>query len=61
MSISEELQRQNDRLQFVMNLNEQNHVEPHTPRGLTRDCTNIRQVIHADAVTVALPDSASEN
>jgi len=59
MSISEELQRQNDRLHVATESDEQNHVEPQPPRGLTRDCSEYRQVIHADAVTVALPDSAS--
>jgi len=39
MSISEELQRQNDRLPVATESDEQNHVEPQPPRGLTRDCS----------------------
>ena len=59
MSISEELQRQNDRLQLLLNLTSRITSSLNLREVLRAIAANIRQVIHADAVTVALPDSAS--
>jgi len=59
MSISEELRRQNDRLQLLLNLTSRITSSLNLREVLRAIAANIRQVIHADAVTVALPDSAS--
>src|SRR6266478_3110731 len=59
MSISEELQRQNDRFQLLLNLTSRITSSLNLREVLRAIAANIRQVIHADAVTVALPDSAS--
>src|SRR2546430_7711419 len=59
MSISEELQRQNDRLQLLLNLTSRITSSLNLREVLRAIAANIRQVIHADAVTVSLPDGAS--
>src|SRR5260370_19345111 len=59
MSITEELQRQNDRLQLLLNLTSRITSSLNLRPVLRAMAPNIRQVIQADAVTVALPDSAS--
>ena len=59
ISISEELRRQNDRLQLLLNLTSRITSSLNLREVLRAIAANIRQVIHADAVTVALPDSAS--
>jgi formate hydrogenlyase transcriptional activator len=53
-------QHQNDQLQLLLNLT--NRITSNLqPRDLLRAiAANIREVIHADAVTVVLPDRASE-
>jgi formate hydrogenlyase transcriptional activator len=53
-------QHQNDQLQLLLNLT--NRITSNLqPRDLLRAiAANIREVIHADAVTVVLPDAASE-
>ena len=53
-------QHQNDQLQLLLNLT--NRITSNLqPRDLLREiAANIREVIHADAVTVVLPDAASE-
>src|ERR1700720_3275554 len=53
-------QQQNDQLQLLLNLT--NRITSNLqPRDLLRAvAANIREVLHADAVTVALPDAASE-
>jgi formate hydrogenlyase transcriptional activator len=53
-------QHQNDQLQLLLNLT--NRITSNLKlRELLREiAANIREVIHADAVTVALPDAASE-
>src|SRR5580692_10018469 len=53
-------QHQNDQLQLLLNLT--NRITSNLrPRDLLRAiATNIREVIHADAVTVVLPDRASK-
>jgi formate hydrogenlyase transcriptional activator len=54
------VQQQNDQLQLLLNLT--NRITSNLDfRELLREiAANIREVIHADAVTVALPDAASE-
>jgi len=59
MSISEELQRQNDRLQLLLNLTSRITSSLDLREVLRAIAANIRQVIHADLVTVSLPDGAS--
>ena len=60
MSTSEELQRQNDRLQLLLNLTSRITSSLDLREVLRAIAANIRQVIHADLVTVSLPDVASE-
>src|SRR5205085_10600697 len=59
MSISEELQRQNDRLQLLLNLTSRITSSLDLREDLRAIAANIRQVIHADMVTVSLPDESS--
>src|SRR6266403_4318890 len=60
MGINEELQRQNDRLQLLLNLTSRSTSSLDLREVLRAIAANIREVIHADAVTVALPDPPSE-
>src|SRR6266404_688513 len=57
--ISEELQRQNDRLQLLLNLTSRITSSLDLREVLRAIAANIRQVIQADLVTVSLPDRAS--
>src|ERR1700751_2717864 len=59
ISISEELRRQNDRLQLLLNLTSRITSSLDLREVLRSIAANIRQVIHADLVTVSLPDGAS--
>src|SRR5467141_1350985 len=59
MSISEELQRQNDRLQLLLSLTICFKSSVDHGEVLRAIAANIRQVIQADLVTVSLPDGAS--
>jgi formate hydrogenlyase transcriptional activator len=59
VSISEELQRQNDRLQLLLNLTSRITSSLNLREVLRAIAANIRQVIQADLVTVSLPDRAS--
>src|SRR5437899_889818 len=59
MSISEELQRQNDRLQLLLNLTSRITSSLNLREVLRAIAANIREVIQADLVTVSLPDRAS--
>src|SRR6266850_377403 len=59
MSISEELQRQNDRLQLLLNLTSRITSSLDLREVLRAIAANIRQVIQADSVTVSLPGGAS--
>jgi len=59
LSISEELQRQNDRLQLLLNLTSRITSSLNLREVLRAIAANIREAIHADLVTVSLPDRAS--
>src|SRR5258706_13264563 len=59
ISINEELQRQNDRLQLLLNLTSRITSSLDLREVLRAIAANIRQVIQADLVTVSLPDGAS--
>jgi len=59
MSISEELQRQNERLELLLNLTARITSSLDLREVLRAVAANIREVIHADAVAVSLPDTAS--
>src|ERR1700756_3941321 len=59
-STSEELQRQNDRLQLLLNLTSRITSSLNLREVLRAIAANIRQVIQADLVTVSLPDGTSE-
>jgi len=59
ISISEELRRQNDRLQLLLNLTSRITSSLDLREVLRAIAANIRQVIQADLVTVSLPDAAS--
>src|ERR1700745_3482576 len=59
-STIEERQRQNDRLQLLLNLTSRITSSLDLREVLRAIAANIREVIHADAVTVALPDPPSE-
>ena len=59
ISISEELRRQNDRLQLLLNLTGRITSSLDLREVLRAIAANIRQVIRADLVTVSLPDGAS--
>jgi formate hydrogenlyase transcriptional activator len=57
--ISEELQRQNDRLQLLLDLTTRITSSLDLREVLRSIAANIREVVHADAVAVSLPDTAS--
>lgn len=57
--LSGELQRQNDRLQLLLNLTTNITSSLDLREVLRATAANIREVIHADAVVVWLPDPAS--
>src|SRR6201981_3925952 len=59
ISISEELQRQNARLQLLLNLTSRITSSLNLREVLRAIAANIREVIQADLVTVSLPDRAS--
>src|SRR5579864_4272273 len=59
MSTEAELQRQNERLGLLLNLTSKITSSLDLREVLRAVAGNIREVIHADAVTVALPDAAS--
>src|SRR5258708_929631 len=59
ISISEELRRQNDRLQLLLNLTSRITSSLDLREVLRAIAANIRHVIQADLVTVSLPDAAS--
>src|SRR5882724_4229784 len=59
LSISEELHRQNDRLQLLLNLTSRITSSLDLREVLRAIAANIREVIQADLVTVSLPDGAS--
>src|SRR6201981_3726803 len=60
MSISEELQRQNDRLELLLNLTSKITSSLDLREILRAVAANIREVIHAEGVTVSLQDEASK-
>src|ERR1700756_54540 len=60
MSISEELQRQNDRLELLLNLTSKITSSLDLREILRAVAANIREVIHAEGATVSLQDEASE-
>jgi formate hydrogenlyase transcriptional activator len=60
MSTETKLQRQNERFELLLNLTAKITSSLDLREVLRAIAANIREVIHADAVTVALPDSASE-
>jgi formate hydrogenlyase transcriptional activator len=60
MSTEAELQRQNERLELLLNLTTRITSSLDLREVLRAIAANIREVIHADAVAVALPDAASE-
>jgi formate hydrogenlyase transcriptional activator len=57
--LSDELQRQNDRLQLLLNLTTRITSSLDLREVLRAIAANIREVMHADAVAVSLPDRAS--
>jgi formate hydrogenlyase transcriptional activator len=59
ISVSEELRRQNDRLQLLLNLTTRITSSLDLREVLRAIAANIRQVIQADLVTVSLPDGES--
>jgi formate hydrogenlyase transcriptional activator len=59
MITEEELQRQNERLELLLNLTTRITSTLDLREVLRAIAANIREVIHADAVVVALPDVAS--
>src|ERR1700756_6007975 len=60
MSTEAKLQRQNERFELLLNLTTRITWSLDLREVLRASAANIREVIHADAVTVALPDPASE-
>jgi formate hydrogenlyase transcriptional activator len=60
MSTEAKLQRQNERFELLLNLTARITSSLDLREVLRAIAANIREVIHADAVTVALPDSTSE-
>jgi formate hydrogenlyase transcriptional activator len=60
MSTEGELQHQKERLELLLNLTTKITSSLDLREVLRAIAANIREVIHADAVTVALPDAASE-
>src|ERR1700756_1974046 len=59
MSTEAKLQRQNERFQLLLNLTTRITSSLDLREVLRAIAANIREVIHADAVTVALPDATS--
>jgi formate hydrogenlyase transcriptional activator len=59
MSTETELQRQNERLELLLNLTNKITSSLEIREVLRAIAANIREVIHADAVVVSLPDAAS--
>jgi len=59
MSTEAELQRQKERLELLLNLTTKITSSLDLREVLRAIAANIREVIHGDAVTVALPDAAS--
>jgi formate hydrogenlyase transcriptional activator len=59
MSTEAELQRQNERLELLLNLTSKITSSLEVREVLRAIAANIREVIHADAVVVSLPDAAS--
>ena len=59
MNTEEELQRKNERLELLLNLTTRITSSLDLREVLRAIAGNIREVIHADAVTVGLPDAAS--
>src|ERR1700741_1185735 len=60
MSTETKLQHQNERFELLLNLTTKITSSLDLREVLRAIAANIREVIHADAVTVALPDPASE-
>src|SRR6202007_516034 len=60
MSTEAKLQRQNERFELLLNLTTRITSSLDLREVLRAIAANIREVIHADAVTVALPDPPSE-
>src|ERR1700758_693272 len=60
MSTETKLQRQNERYELLLNLTTRITSSLDLREVLRAIAANIREVIHADAVTVTLPDPASE-
>ena len=60
MTIEAELRNQNERLELLLNLTARITSSLDRREVLRAIAANIREVIHADAVAVALPDAASE-
>ncbi len=60
MSTETKLQRQNERFELLLNLTAKITSSLDLREVLRAIAANIREVIHADAVTVALPDTPSE-
>jgi formate hydrogenlyase transcriptional activator len=60
MSTEMELHRQNERLELLLNLTSKITSSLDLREVLRAIAANIREVIHADAVTVSLPDATSE-
>jgi len=60
MSIEAELRNQNERLELLLNLTARITSSLDLREVLRAIAANIREVIRADAVDVALPDAASE-
>src|SRR5580704_8996535 len=60
MNTETKLQRQNERFELLLNLTAKITSNLRLRDVLRAVAANIREVIHADAVTVALPDAASE-
>ena len=59
MSTDHELRRQNERLELLLNLSTRITSSLDLREVLRAIAANIREVIHADAVAVSLPDAAS--
>jgi len=60
MTIEAELRNQNERLELLLNLTARITSSLDRREVLRAIAANIREVIHADAVTVVLPDAGSE-
>ena len=60
MSTEEEMRTQNDRLELLLNLTSKITSSLDLREVLRSVAANIREVIHAEGVTVSLQDAASE-